>query len=195
MYENNYNSEIIDSFSTSTILSKYTAAGLVGESSSDHDGGAIKNSYYNGNISGSKVGGLVYEVYPSSINIDSSYVIANIDCVDCEVVGGLVGLLFSSNDIKNSYSLVNINYGNSTEAKIGGLVASTSSNTSIINSYSSSTIVGTGTNTIGGLIGYSESSTITSSYFNSSLYNGDLIGSSTSDTITNSEGLTEKICL
>lgn len=192
VYENNYNSEIIDSFSTSTILSKYTAAGLVGESSSDHDGGAIKNSYYNGNISGSKVGGLVYEVYPSSINIDSSYVIANIDCVDCEVVGGLVGLLFSSNDIKNSYSLVNINYGNSTEAKIGGLVASTSSNTSIINSYSSSSIVGTGTNTIGGLIGYSEFSTITSSYFNSSLYNGDLIGNSTSDTITNSEGLTEK---
>ena len=64
--------------------------------------------------------------------------------------------------------------------------------TSIINSYSSSTIVGTGTNIIGGLIGYSESSTITSSYFNSSLYNGDLIGNSTSDTITNSEGLTEK---
>lgn len=193
----NSNGEIINSFSTSNISATVEAGGLVGESYSDRYDGVIKNSYYNGNISGSKVGGLAYsiETYDINTNIESSYVIANIDCVDCEVVGGLVGSFSYSNAIKNSYSLVNINYGNSTEASIGGLVGSASSisdGPSIINSYSSSTIVGTGTNTIGGLIGSSNSSTIASSYFNSSLYNGDLIGSSTSDTITNSEGLTEK---
>ena len=185
------NSEIINSFSTSTLSTTSCAAGLVVDATLL----TIKNSYYNGKISGSRIGGLVFFGFA---NIESSYAIANIDCVDCEVAGGLIGSA-NSMIIKNSYSLANINYGNSTGANIGGLVGlvpaaeSTSiERTSIINSYSSSTIVGTGTNTIGGLIGSSNSSTITSSYFNSSLYNGDLIGSSTSDTITNSEGLTEK---
>lgn len=187
------NIEIINSFSTSNISATHGAAGLVFDAYSL----TIKNSYYNGNISAPHIGGLVFYVAYSN-NIESSYAIANIDCVDCEVAGGLIGSA-NSMIIKNSYSLANINYGNSTGANIGGLVGlvlaaeSTSiERTSIINSYSSSTIVGTGTNTIGGLIGSSNSSTITSSYFNSSLYNGDLIGSSTSDTITNSEGLTEK---
>ena len=185
------NSEIINSFSTSTLSTTSCAAGLVVDATLL----TIKNSYYNGKISGSRIGGLVFFGFA---NIESSYAIANIDCVDCEVAGGLIGSA-NSMIIKNSYSLANINYGNSTGANIGGLVGlvpaaeSTSiERTSIINSYSSSTIVGTGTNTIGGLIGSSNSSTITSSYFNSSLYIGDLIGSSTSDTITNSEGLTEK---
>lgn len=183
-------SEIINSFSTSTISSTFDAGGLAIET----ENLTIKNSYYNGNINGSRIGGLA--LY--NANIESSYAIANIDCVACNIAGGLIGATRDAT-IKNSYSLVNINYGNSTGANIGGLVGlvpaaeSTSiERTSIINSYSSSTIVGTGTNTIGGLIGSSNSSTITSSYFNSSLYNGDLIGSSTSDTITNSEGLTEK---
>lgn len=185
------NIEIINSFSTSTLSTTSCAAGLVVDATLL----TIKNSYYNGKISGSRIGGLVFFGFA---NIESSYAIANIDCVDCEVAGGLIGSA-NSMIIKNSYSLANINYGNSTWANIGGLVGlvpaaeSTSiERTSIINSYSSSTIVGTGTNTIGGLIGSSNSSTITSSYFNSSLYNGDLIGNSTSDTITNSEGLTEK---
>lgn len=182
--------EIINSFSTSNISATVEAGGLVGQSSGDRYNVTIKNSYYNGNISGSMIGGLVFDGH-SSINIESSYAIANIDCVNCQVVGGLVVSLSSSAAVKDSYSLVNINYGNSSGAYIGGLVCQ-AEKVSIINSYSSSTIVGTGTNTIGGLIGYSESSTITSSYFNSSLYNGNLIGSSTSDTITNSEGLTEK---
>ena len=188
------NIEIINSFSTSNISATHGAAGLVFDAYSL----TIKNSYYNGNISAPHIGGLVFYVAYSN-NIESSYAIANIDCVNCQVVGGLVGSLSYSSTVKDSYSLANINYGNSTGANIGGLVGlvpaaeSTSiERTSIINSYSSSTIVGTGTNTIGGLIGSSNSSTITSSYFNSSLYNGDLIGSSTSDTITNSEGLTEK---
>ena len=181
--------EIINSFSTSNISATVEAGGLVGQSIGEYNV-TIKNSYYNGNISGSRIGGLVFAV-KSSNNIESSYAIANIDCVNCQVVGGLVGSLSYSSTVKDSYSLVNINYGNSLAATIGGLVGQ-AEKVSIINSYSSSTIVGTGTNTIGGLIGYSESSTITSSYFNSSLYNGDLIGSSTSDTITNSEGLTEK---
>ena len=185
-----YDSEIINSFSTSTISATDTAAGLVAINDGI-EGGLIKNSYYNGNISGSTIGGLAYFVYTSFINIESSYAIANIDCVNCKVAGGLIGYA-SDGTINDSYSLVNINYGNSTGASIGGLVGSADDHPSIINSYSSSTIVGTGTNTIGGLIGSSNSSTITSSYFNSSLYNGDLIGSSTSDTITNSEGLTEK---
>lgn len=174
-------SEIINSFSTSTISSTIEAGGLVIET----ENSTIKNSYYNGNINGSNIGGLA--LY--NANIESSYAIANINCVACNIAGGLIG---ETGDaiIKNSYSLVNINYGNSTGAIIGGLVGEGRSQ--IINSYSSSTIVGTGTNIIGGLIGSSNSSTITSSYFNSSLYNGDLIGSSTSDTITNSEGLTEK---
>ena len=183
-------SEIINSFSTSTISSTFDAGGLAIET----ENLTIKNSYYNGNINGSRIGGLA--LY--NANIESSYAIANIDCVACNIAGGLIGATRDAT-IKNSYSLVNINYGNSTGANIGGLVGlvpaaeSTSiERTSIINSYSSSTIVGTGTNTIGGLIGSSNSSTITSSYFNSSLYNGDLIGNSTFDTITNSEGLTEK---
>lgn len=180
------NIEIINSFSTSNISATHGAAGLVLVAYSL----TIKNSYYNGNISGSRIGGLVFDV-KSSNNIESSYAIANIDCVNCQVVGGLVGSLSYSSTVKDSYSLVNINYGNSLDATIGGLVGQ-AEKVSIINSYSSSTIVGTGTNTIGGLIGSSNSSTITSSYFNSSLYNGDLIGNSTSDTITNSEGLTEK---
>lgn len=181
--------EIINSFSTSNILATVEAGGLVIQSFGEYNV-TIKNSYYNGNISGSRIGGLVFAV-KSSNNIESSYAIANIDCVNCQVVGGLVGSLSYSSTVKDSYSLVNINYGNSLDATIGGLVGQ-AEKVSIINSYSSSTIVGTGTNTIGGLIGSSNSSTITSSYFNSSLYNGDLIGSSTSDTITNSEGLTEK---
>lgn len=178
------NIEIINSFSTSNISATHGAAGLVVDATLL----TIKNSYYNGKISGSRIGGLVFFGFA---NIESSYAIANIDCVNCQVVGGLVGSLSYSSTVKDSYSLVNINSGNSLDATIGGLVGQAEEG-SIINSYSSSTIVGTGTNTIGGLIGYSESSTITSSYFNSSLYNGDLIGSSTSDTITNSEGLTEK---
>ena len=180
------NIEIINSFSTSNISATHGAAGLVFDAYSL----TIKNSYYNGNISAPHIGGLVFYVAYSN-NIESSYAIANIDCVNCQVVGGLVGSLSYSSTVKDSYSLVNINSGNSLDATIGGLVGQAEEG-SIINSYSSSTIVGTGTNTIGGLIGSSNSSTITSSYFNSSLYNGDLIGSSTSDTITNSEGLTEK---
>lgn len=183
-----YDSEIINSFSTSTISATYAAAGLV-TINDGVEGGIIKNSYYNGNISGSNIGGLAWIIHTNRINIESSYAIANIDCVDCKVAGGLTG--YTKGTIKNSYSLANINYGNSTGAKIGGLVGQ-AEKVSIINSYSSSTMIGTGTNTIGSLIGSSNSSTIASSYFNSSLYNGNLIGSSTSDTITNSEGLTEK---
>ncbi len=180
------NIEIINSFSTSNISATHGAAGLVLVAYSL----TIKNSYYNGNISAPHIGGLVEAGFGNFLNIESSYAIANINCVACNIAGGLIGVTGDAT-IKNSYSLVNINYGNSTGAKIGGLVGQ-AEKVSIINSYSSSTMIGDETNTIGGLIGSSNSSTITSSYFNSSLYNGDLIGSSTSDTITNSEGLTEK---
>lgn len=179
-------SEIKNSFSTATLIGEK----IGGLASSIIQETKISNSYYAGNIDAiNSTGGLVRNASESTV--ESSYVVANIECSSCLLLGGLIGE-GTNLTIKNSYNLSNINYGNST-GTIGGLISSIN-NSSIINTYSSGLITGTNINTIvGGLIGSSTSSTITSSYSNSDLYNGNLIGNSAStDIINNSNNLTNE---
>lgn len=77
-------------------------------------------------------------------------------------VGGLIGS--TSGNISNSFAKVNIS--GDAAGKIGGLVGTAEQGSTIINSASSGTINGGGTNQgtyFGGLVGYSQGSTVTKS--------------------------------
>ena len=79
-------------------------------------------------------------------------------------VGGLVGYLFSSASITNTYS--NVDNVTASSNYIGGLVGRINSST-ILNSYSTGKVVST--NSRGGLVGglYQSNNTITDSFYDS----------------------------
>ena len=172
------NTEIVDSNAKVDIIgnvySSSYVGGLIGNSSSN----SIINSYAISDISLTNdvkdVGGLIGSMLDSVIS--HSYAKGKLKLPNAtsnytnnEGIGGLVGSVWAGN-ISNSYANLDIN---APKAIVGGLIGSASywghedSTVSIKNSYSLGNIIGS---TVGGLIGYIDTSgNILDSYSNSNI--------------------------
>ena len=172
------NTEIVDSNAKVDIIgnvySSSYVGGLIGNSSSN----SIINSYAISDISLTNdvkdVGGLIGSMFDSVIS--HSYAKGKLKLPNAtsnytnnEGIGGLVGSVWAGN-ISNSYANLDIN---APKAIVGGLIGSASywghedSTVSIKNSYSLGNIIGS---TVGGLIGYIDTSgNILDSYSNSNI--------------------------
>jgi hypothetical protein len=129
--------------------------GLVGYSNY----GTISSSYATGNVVGEGyVGGLVGQNGGGTIS--NSYATGNV--VGEEYVGGLAGYNYGT--ISNSYATGNVvGTGDYYYCYVGGLVGYNDG--TIANSYATGNVVGN--SEVGGLVGYNNDGTITSSYYNS----------------------------
>ena len=78
-----------------------------------------------------------------------------------KLVGGLVGNTYTST-IRNSYSTATVNGGSGDN--VGGLAGYISTNSTILNSYSTGSVVATGSYR-GGLVGHNLNSTIIDSFY------------------------------
>lgn len=172
------NTEIVDSNAKVDIIgnvySNSYVGGLIGYSSSN----SIINSYAISDISltndAGDVGGLIGYMLNSVIShsyANGKLKLPNATSNDTskEGIGGLVGHVWAGN-ISNSYANLDIN---ASKAIVGGLIGSASywghedSTVSIKNSYSLGNIIGS---TVGGLIGYIDTSgNILDSYSNSNI--------------------------
>lgn len=159
----NQNSVISNSYSTGNIegQGKWKVGGLVGF---NYTNSLISDSYTTANVkgSGNRVGGLVGENYMGS-KVSNSYATGNVEG-DEFYVGGLLGLNYGSSKVLNSYAtgrvLSHDNYA-------GGLVGMNRDGSVIQNTYSTGGV--TGQNRTGGLVGKSFNSSIINSYTTSSV--------------------------
>lgn len=166
--------------SSASISGTTSAGGLIGNAVKT----SLASSYMNGEVTGqTNLGGLIGYAQGSSI-ITKSYSVSAIN--GNSNIGGVVGQL-SSSSLNNCYSTSNI--GSSGETT-GGLVGSVTSST-IEKSYYSGNIVNNTAGNFGGLIGIATNSTLSYSYFNKDLCSNDSIGSSTANTVTSFDGLSE----
>jgi len=116
--------------------------GLIG-----FDNSSINNSSTTGNITGTgdDIGGLVGEMFDSSVSINNSYTTG--DITGPRYIGGLVGQ-FNGDSVLNSYSTGDINGG----SYIGGLVG-IFNGTTLSYSYTTGSVTSIDGNYIGGLVG------------------------------------------
>ena len=148
------------------------------------ESGTVTNCYSTGSISGTQsVGGLVGSIGGTVTNCYSD-VTVNIGIVLTNSFGGLSGVLVSDGIINQSYATGNIN---SLGPTVGGLVGNTAG--LITNSYAIGNV--TGTDSIGGLVGFVAAiATTTNSYATGSVNGtdkiGGLIGEAAFTTVTNS---------
>ncbi|MFT0892709.1 beta strand repeat-containing protein [Pseudochelatococcus sp. G4_1912] len=141
---------IQNAYATGNVTGIDQIGGLVGFSHNN-----ITNAYATGTVLGnSRVGGLVG--YGDGGVISSAYAMGNVTGTG-NYVGGLVG--YSQANIQNAYATGNV-VGID---QIGGLVGF--SNNDITNTYATGSVTGTGSY-IGGLAGYRDNGTITSSFWN-----------------------------
>ena len=200
--KNSYATGSVDDTGTS----EYNFGGLVGRFS---NGGHITDSYATGSVynTGRNTGGLVGYLKDSG-EVTNSSATGNVTGEDANV-GGLIGLNAGSGEVANSSATGNVT-GNSDQ--VGGLIGrhegttvTTSSATGIVSGsdsvgglvgYSTSTVTGSnatgsvnGINEIGGLVGYS-TSTVTESIATGSINGtskvGGLVGHNDEGTVTES---------
>ncbi len=127
----------------------FVVGGLVGH----NQGSIITNSYVMGSVSGNEaVGGLVGR---NNGTIENSYATGSVS--GNEVVGGLVGSNGFRVTIENSYASSSVSGGDD----VGGLVGNNSGN--IMNSYARGSV--SSDRDVGGLVGFSETGSITDSYW------------------------------
>ncbi|MFZ2969136.1 MAG: filamentous hemagglutinin N-terminal domain-containing protein [Sulfuricurvum sp.] len=182
-------SSITNSYVSGIIKGRNYVGGLVGLLNFS----PINNSYSTASINGNfSIGGLVGFCSDSSSSIVNSYATGNVS--GDSLIGGLIGSVFAG-DIRNSYATgtVSGNYS------IGGLLGYTNV-TKVNDSYATGIIkvVGSGSQYVGGLVGYlndySGVSSITNSYATGKItiakdskFFGGLVGDSgTSSTVTSS---------
>ena len=138
------------------IIGQDFVGGLVGENFS-----RITNSYVTGEVRGSSVvGGLVGK--NEGNRITNSYATASVTGTGNNV-GGLVGRNVGTAFIMNSYATGRVE-GSGSSSNVGGLVGMNESLGSITNSYATGEVTGSGA-TVGGLVGFNDGGTITSSYW------------------------------
>jgi filamentous hemagglutinin family protein len=162
--------------------SSSSAGGLVGWNS----GGTVSSSYATVNVSGSSsaVGGLVGA--NSSATVTNSYATGSVGGTG--YIGGLVGYNFSGSVITNSYAAVSVSGGSGSYSYIGGLVGYNYGTVS--DSYATGSVSGTGSSSVGGLVGFNSGGTVSNSYATGSVSGtgstvGGLVGVNSS-TVSNS---------
>lgn len=170
--------------------------GLIG-SLAGVGGQAIKESFATGNVIGAyQLGGLVGALSAESFLLDNSYATGDVTSYQSVSVtqqagiGGLVGYVSGSVDIKNSHATGNVRYTGFYGDFAGGLVGNMDGNTGVIdNSYATGNVTGsTGGNRVGGLVG-SGRTDIINSYASGNVTGNLTVGGLTganSGTITNS---------
>ncbi|MGD9639100.1 MAG: GLUG motif-containing protein [Alphaproteobacteria bacterium] len=180
-------SSIIGSYSSSTMKGVNYLGGLVSYATDS----TVTNSYATGNIgtSSSKAGfysgGLIG--YTSNVTINNSNATGIIYADD--YIGGLVGSAVTTT-IKESYATGAVtSIGGGEIDCAGGLVGQLYTSSSIINSYATGAVSGTGFR-IGGLVGRTDSSSISGSHATGNVrgddYFGGLVGEAQKTSITNS---------
>lgn len=160
-------------------------------------GGAIGFSGWQGNISSlnsqgtisgtSNIGGLIGHLGDG--NLTNSYSEINISA-SSDNIGGLIGYSFQAL-ISNSYSTSIINSTTFSPDRIGGLIGYTELST--LDKVSSNVVINSTGDFLGGLIGYSLTSSISNSYAIGEIFSGfpnyisgGLIGNFESSTLNNS---------
>ena len=165
-------SKITNCFATGDV---YSPQGCVGGLAGAASNVILENSYTTGNVESTttSTGGLFGEANGS---IKNCFATGNIKGTD--YVGGLVGIA-NGLSVENSYSKSNV----TATSCVGGLIGSGYAN--IIDCYTSGTIKGD--ESVGGLIGFADGTTIRKSYSSSNieapLMAGGLVGQSDSSTI------------
>jgi len=137
------------------------AGGLIGQSFSSE----ISKSFVNAIVSGAanNAGGLV--AYLTGGKISESFTNGEVKfTADAWYLGGLVGLVTTSADIRNCYSTSKVT-GASGSQRIGGLIGKIDTSL-LLNSYSVGLVTG-GSGFQGAIIGESSSSTQSGNYYNS----------------------------
>ncbi|NYS45211.1 filamentous hemagglutinin N-terminal domain-containing protein, partial [Halomonas zhaodongensis] len=172
------------SFATGAVTGD-RAGGLIGSM----DSGEITDSYAIGNVSGQRVAGGLAGIVRSRVSINRSYATGDVEGI--ENVGGLVGQNFG--EIDSTYATGAVS-GSTTSENVGGLVGVIGSG-SIKNAYATGAV--NGDDNVGGLVGFSSSTSsdksITNSYATGAVSgNNDIggllgnVGNSGSLTVTSS---------
>ncbi|RXJ97889.1 hypothetical protein CRV02_14240, partial [Arcobacter sp. CECT 8989] len=213
------NTTLTDSSFTGNVSGANTVGGLVGKAEENSkiinssSQGAVNASHTNA----SNFGGLVGILRESSIRDSFSTMNINAGTTN-EIIGGLVGQIFLSGSITNSYSrgtitgnrllgglvgwasgtnnndivILNSSFEGNINANgyfVGGLIGH-STNTQIDDSYSIVSILN-GTNSLGGLIGRMSNTQISNSYSKSTINGNNSLGGligSTGDSTENNNG-------
>ena len=172
----NYTGRITDCYNTGNVSGSQDFVGGV----NGLNKGTITNCYNAGSVSGNgNVGGVNGLNYTGSIT----------DCYNIGSVSGSednVGGVNGYNDggtITNSYNAGSVS---GTERYVGGVSGCNKGN--ITNGYNAGSVSGTGY--VGGVSGENYGGTITSCYYDSTIYTGNAIGKNSSGTITKVEGKT-----
>lgn len=164
---------LINTYSTGSIVSSRFAGGLVGISEDGNVG--IENSYSSAVVKGSIAGGLLgYSMYGDVIS--NSYFDGTVIADNC--AGGIVG---SDDDSKISYCLVSGNV-TATNGVAGGMVGSSSDGTNVKNSIVTGAV--SGTTDVGGIVGFAEDYDL---YFTNVIVTGSVSGGSNSHAIVGSK--------
>jgi len=188
---NAFSGGLVGSASSITITNSYSSGdvsatgstafsgGLVGYGSSEYGGSSITitNSYSSGDVSATTTGSTAYSGglvgydnggYGGS-SITNSYSSGNVSATGTTAYsGGLVGYGYGGSSITNSYSSGDVSAtATSSSAYSGGLVGYGYGGSSITNSYASGNVSGSTSGGIFGRYTYTESSTISSVYYNS----------------------------
>ena len=182
------NTNISNSCTTGEVTGRGQVGGLIGGTNNS----MISKSYTEGIIMGSnQVGGLVGLAY-NNAEISNSYSTCSSIGLDIGVyIGGLVGRANSGTMISNSYATGTV----TGSSALGGLVGVTVEST-IKNSYAKGTIKGGDSKYIGGLVGWAwDDSAIENSYATGLVKgnnnSGGLVGRIESSTVTSSYWDTE----
>jgi len=133
--------------------------GLIGASAL---GSEVRNCYTSGEVTGSDdyVGGLIG--YSSSTDISNSFSTALIEVNNsARYAGGLIGNMRSGNSLVNSYATGNVSATGG--EYIGGLIGYLYQDNAVNNTYASGRV--SGSNYVGGLVGFSRENTINNSYW------------------------------
>jgi len=143
------------------------AGGLVGSNTKNgNQTGSISNSFASGNVnsSGEIVGGLVGDNNGGTISV--SYASGNVQ--GGRNVGGLAGRNINGSTVDNAYASGNVsgNFddGSVNHANIGGLLGDLYAGT-VSNVFSNGSVNGAGFYGVSGMIGTSESGTLTHAYY------------------------------
>ncbi len=164
-----FQAQVFNSFATSSVRGNVNVGGLVGTAYANAGYGAISNSYATGDVTSvsttlaDSVGGLVGNLGAPLAN---SFATGNV--VGFGYVGGLVGAA----NAKVTPTIVNSYATGRVEGKFsaGGLVGKGGTKLTVVNSYASGPVIqapfSLGSDFFGGLIGDSNKTTITNSYWN-----------------------------
>jgi len=192
------NSHIENNHTSGNINGSGNIGGLIGSDYfSDDSPSTVVNSYSTGDVTGDAssygVGGLIG--YDDGDSISGSYATGHV--TGNGGVGGLIGEIINASSVLNSHATGNVTSTGSYPYDIGGLVGY-SSNSHIENTYATGNVsasdVENGSDSVGGLIGYSEYSegpaSIVDSYATGNVSGDDsvggLVGYNDGDSITNS---------